>query len=236
MSLILDFLLNKDVSDWDVSEQEAFDEFMKKDPCTWSNDEQTAVLFFNLEQHGRAVRQTTHGKEVAEKQRVATEAVERILYPNKDSLIKRMKPSFSLPSVLCTPGQHKKFTVKGFPCVKAMRTSFLRCNAPAPGIFFIKFIQVENLVTTVGMKWIDPKEHAPREGDPPEIVSHAVHISEEEIGWLDAFGDHPIELPTLDKNMSVTISGSYSGVCPIGHPADKPYLFTMTFFGDATLM
>jgi hypothetical protein len=183
--------------------------------------------------------------EVLAKVKAATEAVQAVLDPNRFSDIKRVRSSFSLPSVLVRLGEAKKFECHGL-ALPTFRTNMLRCNAPAPGFFYITNILTANVLATVGVPtskwprdgWTENVEEAIKKGEPCMVTDDIGFNPERHTDhgcWLDAYGDHPFELPTLSKTTRVTIEGVYTGDVPPGY-RERDFMFTMTFFGNASLV
>jgi hypothetical protein len=183
--------------------------------------------------------------EILAKRASATEAALLTLDPNRFSDIKRVKSAFSLPSVLVRLGEVKKFEVHGV-ALPTFRSFMLRCNAPAQGFFYITNLLTANVLSTVGVPakdwpaegWTENIEEAIQKGE-PTIVDGKIHSSERHVDrgcWLDAYGDHPFELPTLSKVTRVTLEGVYTGDVPTGYKEFRDFMFTMTFFGNASLV
>jgi hypothetical protein len=170
----------------------------------------------------------------------ATEAVERTF----DSKVKRVISSFSLPSVLVRLGESRKFEVQGLALPAEFSTFALRTNAPRPGDFYITHLRTANVLATVGIPakdwpaegWAENPEEIFKQGQPSLITG----IGDDEIPdrqcWCDAYDNHPFVLPTLTKTTPVTLRGVYAGGVPPGYAPGRDFMFTMTFFGNASLV
>lgn len=134
-----------------------------------------------------------------------------LLDPNRDSLIKVERYSFSFSPtanlVLGTASAIPTFTQQPSTSIKGQR---IIMNAPVPGFVTISSLQIANVNVLVGG------------------VEDAFTYSAGAMGVM-------LDLPRLDPQNRATAAGNYTGVLPPGYTAGAPFQFIITLQGPSTM-
>lgn len=141
----------------------------------------------------------------------STAARTNLLDPNKDSLVKVTRYSFSFSPasnlVLGTASSMGTFTQQPSTSVKGQRVV---TNAPIPGFVFLTTLQIANVNVFVG-------------------------TTEDAYTYNAGAQNVILDLPRLDPQNRATGAGSYSGVLPPGYTAGNSFTFIITIQGPATM-
>jgi hypothetical protein len=134
-----------------------------------------------------------------------------LLDPNRDSLIKVERYSFSFSPaanlVLGTASAIPTFTQQPSTSIKGQR---IIMNAPVPGFVQISTLQIANVNVLVGG------------------VEDAFTYSAGAMGVM-------LDLPRLDPQNRATAAGNYTGVLPPGYTGGAAYTFIITLQGPSTM-
>ena len=141
----------------------------------------------------------------------STQARTLLLDPNRDSVVKVERYSFSLSPnanlVLGTASNLGTFTQNPSTSIKPQRVV---SNAPAPGFVTLNTLQVANVNVFVGG-------------------------AEDAYTYSAGAQNVVLDLPRLDPQNRATGSGAYSGYLPPGFVNGAAFQFILTFQGPATM-
>src|SRR5208337_1678895 len=141
----------------------------------------------------------------------STESRSLLLDPNRDSMVKVERYSFSFsPTTNLTLGLASNivpFTQQPSTSIKGQRVVM---NAPCPGFVLVSTLQVANVNVLVGG------------------TEDAYTYSAGAQGVM-------LDLPRLDPQNRATASGAYTGVLPVGYTQNASFQFIITLQGPSTL-
>jgi hypothetical protein len=141
----------------------------------------------------------------------STESRSLLLDPNRDSMVKVERYSFSFSPtanlVLGVASNIVPFTQQPSTSIKGQRVVM---NAPCPGFVLVSTLQVANVNVLVGG------------------TEDAYTYSAGAQGVM-------LDLPRLDPQNRATASGAYTGVLPVGYTQNASFQFIITLQGPSTL-